>query len=360
MAPSRRERVLVAMSGGVDSAVAAALLVEEGYEVIGVTMHLWDHTDPAGPSSRGRCCGSADVGDARRAAAALGIRHYVLNFKDRFRQAVVDPFVEAYRTGRTPIPCIPCNSSLKFDDLASKAEEIGADLMATGHYARVREGRNGRRKILRAADRRKDQTYFLFDVRADQIAKILFPIGEMKKESVRETARAFGLPVAEKPESQEICFIPDGNTADFVTDALGEAAPPAGDIVDTRGNLLGRHAGIHRYTVGQRRGFGLSAGPWYVVRVDAAANRLVMGSDEEVYRTTFKVSDVNWLGPPCTRPTRVSVKIRHTQGEGEGVVRLLAEKTAEVTLAAPARAVAPGQAAVFYRGDWLLGGGWIS
>jgi tRNA-specific 2-thiouridylase len=360
MSLSRKERVLVAMSGGVDSAVAAALLVEKGYEVIGVTMHLWDHRESAEPSGRGRCCGSADVGDARRAAAALGIRHYVLNFKDRFRHSVVDPFVEAYRTGRTPIPCIACNSSLKFDDLAAKAGEVGADLMATGHYARIHEGRNGRRRILRAVDRRKDQTYFLFDVRADQIGKVLFPVGELPKDEVRETARAFGLPVAEKPESQEICFIPDGDTAGFVTLALGDTAPPSGDIVDTQGNVLGRHAGIHRYTVGQRRGFGLTGGPWYVVQVDAAANRLVMGADSEVYRTTFKVSDVNWLGPPRPRTTRCTVKIRNTQGEGEGAVRFLSADSAEVTLAAPARAVAPGQAAVFYRRDWLLGGGWIA
>ncbi len=356
----KKERVLVAMSGGVDSAVAAALLVEAGYEVIGVTMHLWNYGTASGAAGPGRCCGPADIRDARRVATNLGIRHYIMNFKDEFRNKVVTPFLEAYRTGRTPIPCIACNRSLKFSHLIARAEALGADRVATGHYARLREERDGRWRILRAVDQRKDQTYFLFNVTQEQIARSIFPVGDLTKEQVRVTAREFGLSLAEKPESQEICFIPDGDTPRFVSGELGTLAPPPGPIVDATGNVLGQHGGIHRYTVGQRRGLGLSGGPWYVLRLETGSNRIVVGPAKDLLRTTFKVSDVNWMGRRPAEAARVSVKIRHGQAEWEGRVRFIARETAEVTLDSPARAVSPGQAAVFYQGDWLLGGGWIA
>lgn len=356
----RKERVLVAMSGGVDSAVAAALLVEAGYEVIGVTMHLWDYGDASEAAGQGRCCGPADIRDARRVATTLGIRHYIMNFKDEFRTNVVAPFLEAYRTGRTPIPCIACNRSLKFSHLIARAEALGAERVATGHYARLRDGPDGRRRLLRAVDQRKDQTYFLFNVPPDQLARSIFPLGDLTKEQVRMTAREFGLSLAEKPESQEICFIPDNDTQGFVSGQLGESSPPPGPIVDAAGRVLGEHGGIHRFTIGQRRGLGLSGGPWYVLRLEPATNRIVVGPAKDLLRTTFKVSDVNWMGPRPAEFARVSVKIRHGQAEWEGRVRFLARETAEVTLDSPARAVSPGQAAVFYKGDWLLGGGWIA
>jgi tRNA-specific 2-thiouridylase len=348
------------MSGGVDSAVAAGLLLDAGHEVLGVTMHLWDHGDASEAAGSGRCCGPADVRDARRVAAALGIRHYVLDFKAPFRETVVDPFLEAYRAGRTPIPCVACNRSLKFDALIDRASEVGADLVATGHYVRRRDGRDGRPRLLRAIDRRKDQTYFLFNLPPSRIARALFPVGELTKEEVRDRARRYGLPVADKPESQEICFIPDGDTGAFLTRELGSRAPGPGEIVDERGEVLGRHAGIHRYTVGQRRGLGLSGGPWYVLRLDPAANHVVVGRADTLSRETFKVSGVHWMGRRPPRSARVAVKIRHAHPEAEALVRFLSADSAEVTLAAPARAVTPGQAAVFYRGDLLLGGGWIA
>jgi len=356
----RKQRVLVAMSGGVDSAVAAALLVEAGHEVIGVTMHLWDYGDASESAGSGRCCGPVDVRDARRAAAALGIRHYVLDFKASFRDAVVGPFVEEYRSGRTPIPCVACNRTMKFEALVARAAEVGAGFVATGHYVRRRDGRDGRPRLLRAIDRRKDQTYFLFNLHPSQIARALFPVGGLTKEEVRAQARAFGLPVAEKAESQEICFIPDGNTGSFLARELGSSAPGPGEIVDEAGDVLGEHAGIHRFTVGQRRGLGLSGGPWYVVQLDAARNRVVVGPAPALRRETFKAVGVHWIAGRPPRTARVSVKIRHAGPEAEALLRFLSEESAEVTLAAPARAVAPGQAAVFYRGDLLLGGGWIA
>ncbi len=356
----KKERVLVAMSGGVDSAVAAALLVEAGFDVIGVTMHLWDYGDASEAAGHGRCCGPGDLRDARKTATALGIRHYVLNFKDEFREAVVTPFVQAYQAGRTPIPCVACNRSLKFAHLDDKARALCADRVATGHYARLHRGRDGRAHVLRGLDRRKDQTYFLFNLNPAQLERAIFPVGTLTKEEVRKAAREFGLPLADKPESQEICFIPDGDTQGFLANELAAAAPPPGAIVDSDGNILGRHAGIHRYTVGQRRGLGLSGGPWYVQRVDPALNRLVVGPADALLRSTFKVTGVNWMGPRRARDARVTVKIRHGVAEGEGRVRFITADTAEVTLAHPARAIAPGQAAVFYRGEWLLGGGWIA
>jgi len=356
----KKQRVLVAMSGGVDSAVAAGLCLDAGHEVIGVTMHLWDYGDASEAAGSGRCCGPVDVRDARAVASALGIRHYVLDFKESFRDSVVGPFVEEYRAGRTPIPCVACNRSLKFDALVRRAAEIGADLVATGHYVRRRDGRDGRPRLLRAIDRRKDQTYFLFNVPSSQIARALFPVGELTKEEVRERARAFGLPVAHKPESQEICFIPDGDTGAFLAREMGERTPGPGPIMDERDHVLGEHAGIHRYTVGQRRGLGLSGGPWYVLRLDASANRVIVGPESALRRETFKVTGVHWNAGRPPRTARVSVKIRHAHPEAEALLRFLSPDSAEVTLAAPARAVAPGQAAVFYRGDLLLGGGWIA
>jgi tRNA-specific 2-thiouridylase len=255
---------------------------------------------------------------------------------------------------------VACNRSLKFDALVDRAAEVGADLVATGHYVRRRDGRDGRPRLLRAIDRRKDQTYFLFNLHPSRIARALFPVGLLTKEEVRARARAYGLPVADKPESQEICFIPDGNTGAFLAREMGDRAPGPGEIVDEAGNALGRHLGIHRYTVGQRRGLGLPGGPWYVLRLDPATGRVVVGPDVALRRETFKVSGVHWIAGRPPRTARVSVKIRHAHPEAEALLRFLSADSAEVTLAAPARAVAPGQAAVFYRGDLLLGGGWIA
>jgi len=347
-------RVVVAMSGGVDSSVAAACVVERGDEAIGVTLHL--------AGERSRCCSLEDADDARRVAERLGIRFYVANYRDRFRSEVIEGFADAYLAGRTPIPCVTCNQRFKFDYLLERARVFGADRVASGHYARIdRDPASGRLRLLRASDPRKDQTYFLFGLDQDQLAATEFPLGQMTKDEVRARARALGLVTAEKPESQEICFVPDGDYAAVVEGIRPGRLPGEGDVVDAAGRVLGRHRGIHHYTVGQRRGLGLaSSDRLYVTALDAARNRVVVGGERELEAPVARVEDVRWIsGEPPPAGTRATVRVRHRH---EGAAARL-EPGPDATLVrfeAPVRAVAPGQAAVFYRGDEVLGGGWIA
>jgi tRNA-specific 2-thiouridylase len=346
-------RIVVGMSGGVDSSVAAALLVEEGFEVVGVTMRL------AGSASR--CCSLDDADDARRVAERLGIRFYVADYADRFRQEVVEPFADAYLAGRTPIPCVACNRRFKFHHLRARARALGADAVATGHYARVeRDSENGALTLRRGVDAAKDQSYFLFDLGPEALAGARFPLGHLPKSAVRERARALGLATADKPESQEICFVPDGDYARVVEAVRPDRLPGEGEIVDGEGRVRGRHGGVHRFTVGQRRGLGLPDGPWYVRALDAGRNRVVVGRREELGAPAMDVAGVSWVaGAPPDAPVRAAVQVRHRHPATPATVTPQAEGGARVDFETPVDAVTPGQAAVFYLGDRVLGGGWI-
>ncbi len=349
-----RGRMLVAMSGGVDSSVAAALALREGYEAIGVTLQL------AGGGSR--CCSLADADDARRVARHLGIRHFVANQAEQFRREVMEPFADAYLAGRTPIPCVTCNSRFKFDLLLERARVFGAERVASGHYARVeRDPESGLFRLLRAADRAKDQTYFLFQLTQAQLAAVHFPLGGLTKPAVRALARELGLATAEKPESQEICFVPGGDTAGAVEALRPGAAPGEGEIVDRSGRRLGRHPGIHHFTVGQRRGLRLSAGRrLYVAALDAAANRVVVGEGAELDAPGARLSDVSWIaGAPPAAPVRARVCVRYRHAGEWAEIAPGSAGGAALRFEAPVRALARGQAAVFYDGDAVLGGGWI-
>ena len=352
-------RVVVAMSGGVDSSVAASLLVEQGHEVIGLSMQLYDQRK--GEQTFGSCCSLDDLQDARRVATALGIPHYIVNFEERFRQTVVQNFVGEYAAGRTPIPCVHCNADLKFASLVERAADLDAGAVATGHYARVVFDEDARRyRLLRGADTDKDQSYFLFSLTQDQLAHALFPVGHLTKPDVRAHAARLQLTVAQKPDSHEICFVPDGRTGDFVERHL-EGEPAPGNIVDSAGKVVGQHRGLHRYTVGQRKGLGISApAPMYVLRLEPADARLVVGPREELGRRELTASQVSWIrGDVPDRPVRVTARIRHHHADAPATVTPSGGTTVAIAFDAAQRAVTPGQAIVFYDGEELLGGGWI-
>jgi tRNA-specific 2-thiouridylase len=352
-------RIAVAMSGGVDSAVAAALLTEQGHDVVGLTMNLWPswlHEPEEGTET---CCGVGAVDDARGVARTLGIRHYVLNLRDAFERAVIDYFCDEYAGGRTPNPCIACNQAIKFRVLLEKVGDLGCEALATGHYARViLDPATGRYLLLRAADLAKDQSYVLYALTQDQLARLRFPVGAYTKPEIRTLARRFNLSVADKPDSQDICFIPAGHYGDLVAARRPEAARP-GPIVDRMGAVVGEHAGIARYTVGQRRGLGLAGTtPAYVVEIDPARNAIVVGTQADLLRGCVTVGRVNWIVPPPP-PPQVTVRVRH--GAADVPARLETETNGhiDVVFAAPQRAAAPGQAVTFYDGERVLGGGII-
>ncbi|AEQ52406.1 tRNA 2-thiouridine(34) synthase MnmA [Pelagibacterium halotolerans] len=364
--PPGETRVVVAMSGGVDSSVVAGLLAREGYEVIGVTLQLYDHGEAT--FRKGSCCAGQDIHDARRVSATLGIPHYVLDYEERFRKAVIEPFAESYALGETPIPCVSCNQSVKFVDLMEVARDLGADCLATGHYVRSRIV-DGKRQLLRPLDGDKDQTYFLFATTAGQLDFLRFPLGNMTKDETRELARDMGLVVAEKSDSQDICFVPKGSYSDVIKKLMPEAEKP-GDIVDGHGRVLGQHKGIIHYTVGQRRGLGIASGePLYVLRLDAKTQQVVVGPKSALSARTVRLRDLNWLGP---RPLAemadgnglaLEAKVRSTRAPQEAVVNIRHGEV-YVTLIAGETGIAPGQACVLYSDDGadaqVLGGGFIA
>jgi tRNA-specific 2-thiouridylase len=364
--------IAVAMSGGVDSSTVAAMLRAKGYNVIGLTMQLWNHRRLAGhpgmPAAvRGRCCSIDDVYDARRVAETIGIPYYVVNHEARFERDVVRPFVDEYLSGRTPIPCSLCNNHLKFDQLLLVARQIGAGWLATGHYAGVEcSDENGRWLLKRPADRSKDQTYFLFGLSQDQLSHSLFPLGGMTKSEVRDLARRHGLALAEKPDSQEICFVPGGDYKHFLDAYLAEQGEPplatAGEMVTTGGEVIGEHGGIHNFTVGQRKGLGVATGsPLYVIQIKGDTHQVVVGNDEELYSRTLRVHRVNLISVADLKgPMRVTIKIRHRHEPAPALIEKSGADEILATFDQPQRAITPGQAAVFYDEDVVVGGGWIA
>ena len=351
-------RIVAAMSGGVDSSVAAALLADEGHDVVGLSMQLYDQRE--GEQQFGSCCTLDDLHDARRVAARLGIPHYIVNFERQFDEQVVSHFVGEYTAARTPIPCVRCNSDLKFTALLQRAQGLGADTVATGHYARVERSADGTYRLRRGVDDAKDQSYFLFGLTQAQLACARFPLGARRKPEVRAYAEARSLPVARKPDSHEICFVPDGDYAALVARRAPDALRP-GRIVDGAGRTLGRHAGVHRFTVGQRRGLGISGPvPLYVTELDAASGRVTVGPRAALERFTLRAGAVNWIaGRVPSGPLRVAAQIRHRHAAAPAQVSVMEDGAAHVEFDEAQPAITPGQAVVFYDGATVLGGGWI-
>ncbi len=373
------QTIAVAMSGGVDSSTVAAMLRAEGHNVVGLTMQLWNQRRLAGHEGmpeqvQGRCCSIDDVYDARRVAEDLGIPYYVVNHEERFERDVVRPFIDEYLSGRTPIPCSLCNNHLKFDQLLITARQIGADMLATGHYARCEFDATRHRWLLRrAADPAKDQTYFLFGLTQEQLSRTLFPLGHMNKPQVRELAREHHLALAEKPDSQEICFVPGGDYKRFIDAYLneqGEQLPDtSGELVTTDGKVLGHHEGVHNFTVGQRKGLGVATGsPLYVININGAEGKVTVGGNDDLLSRTLIARDLNWIaidglhdsGAAANTPMRVHAKIRHRHEPARAVLENAPNGEVRVTFEEPQRAITPGQAVVFYQDDLVVGGGWIA
>ncbi|MCP4327436.1 MAG: tRNA 2-thiouridine(34) synthase MnmA [Alphaproteobacteria bacterium] len=356
----RDTRVVVAMSGGVDSSVAAAMLAEQGYDVVGITLQLYDHG--AAVKRKNACCAGQDIHDARRVAARLGVPHYVLDYESRFRDQVIDDFIDSYVVGETPIPCVRCNQTVKFTDLLATARDLGAEALATGHYARRVDGTVGV-ELHRAVDLARDQSYFLFATTRDQVEFLRFPLGDLTKAETRDLAARYDLPVAAKPDSQDVCFVPNGGYADLVAKLRPGSIEP-GDIVDLDGTVIGRHDGVINFTVGQRRGLnvGGTAEPLYVVRIDPENHRIVAGPRSALAVEEIVVDSVNWLGPTELggETHSVNVKIRSQMAPVEATVTGLSGARARIAFRHPQYGVSPGQAGVFYDGSRILGGGWIA
>ncbi len=365
-------KIAVAMSGGVDSSAAAALLREQGHELIGFTMQLWNQrrgisVDENGDPLPSRCCSLDDVYDARRVAESLGFPFYVLNLEKDFERDVVEPFVESYLSGETPIPCVACNSRLKFASLDRMAVSLGCDKVATGHFARVEyDAAADRHRLFRGKNHWKDQSYFLWELTQEQLSRAYFPLGEMLKSEVRDIARDANLYTAEKQESQEICFVPDGKYAEFIDRYLdhedrSDEMPVGGDIVNTAGETIGAHSGIHRYTIGQRRGLGIAnEKPLYVVQIERAKNQIVVGEAASLESTEFIAKGVNWVAfDEPSEPVKADVKVRYRHEPARAMIHALPDARARIVFDEPQRAITPGQATIFYHGDEVVGGGWI-
>ena len=352
-----KKRIVVAMSGGVDSTTVAALLKEEGHEVIGITMQLLDYKD-----AEGGCCSIDHVIDARRVAQELDIPHYVVNFMDSFKEIVLKDYVEKYESGKTPIPCVLCNQYVKFDLLLKRALELGADYLATGHYAKIENG-DGSYSLSKADDENKDQTYFLYTLKQKELSKLMFPLGSLRKDEVRDMARKLNLKLAEKPDSTGVCFVPSDNYRDYLIsqDAFTEKE---GDIVNAEGEVLGKHRGIYSFTVGQRRGLGIATGkPMYVLGLEPKENRVIVGEEDKIYSNKLIAENISWVTEtPVTNdmPIEVKAKVRYRHKEDDALITMKSETEAEIEFKNPQRAITPGQAVVLYNDNKVLGGGWIN